>query len=849
MVNFSVDQIRELMDKPTNIRNISVIAHVDHGKSTLTDSLIAKAGIIAEARSGEARFMDTRDDEQARSITIKATAVTLFYNKKAQTPDEEDRDYLINLIDSPGHVDFSSEVTAALRVTDGALVVVDCVEGVCVQTETVLRQALGERIKPVLFLNKLDRVFLELQCDMEEAYQNFRSAIESANVVIATYHDDALGDVQVTPENGTVGFGSGLHAWGFTLRTFANMYAAKFGVPVEKLMKKLWGENYFDAKKKKWSKKAISKDGTVCVRGFCQFVLSPLSTLFKSMMNEETDVYEPMLKKLKIRVPDDAVGTTGKPLMKAIMRTWLPAGDALLDMICTHLPSPKTAQAYRLENLYTGPLDDPAAEGIRACNPDAPLVLYISKMVPTSDKGRFYAFGRVFSGKVATGQQVRIMTEDYKPGGKKGLYVKKIQRTVLMMGRYTEQVSDMPCGNVVGLVGVDQYILKTATISTYDEAFPIRTMSFSVSAVVRVAVEPTNASDLPKLVEGLKRLSKSDPLVQISTSKTGEHIIAGAGELHLEVCLKDLREQYLKGAPVKVSDPVVSFAESVGMTRADYEDPANCGKESCMGKSPNKHNRIRLWAEDLGDEVTKSIEENEVTEDQDFKERARILKDKYEWHPDEARKIWTFGCVPDARANLLVDMTKAVQYLHEIKDSCIGAFMQATAGGAMCDEVLRGCRFNLDDVTLHADAIHRGAGQIMPPMKRAIYASQLKFKPRLQEPMYLVDITVPQSAIAGVYNTLSQRRGTVEDKVDRIGTPLCQIKAFLPVMESFGFTSLLRQNTGGQAFPQMVFSHWSDVAGNPLDEGCSANKIMMGVRERKGLKMVAPKYEDYHDRL
>merc|ERR1711862_660630 len=249
---FSVPQMRAIMDHKNNIRNMSVIAHVDHGKSTLTDSLISKAGIIGAAQAGEARFTDTRQDEQDRCITIKSTGVSLYYEmSEDQCPkDATSNGFLINLIDSPGHVDFSSEVTAALRVTDGALVVVDCVEGVCVQTETVLRQALGERIKPVLMVNKMDRALLELQLESEDAYQSFQRTIESVNVVISTYEDEALGDVQVYPNRGTVAFGSGLHGWGFTL--------GRFGVAKDKLMKKLWGENYFDPSSKKWSKKGTN---------------------------------------------------------------------------------------------------------------------------------------------------------------------------------------------------------------------------------------------------------------------------------------------------------------------------------------------------------------------------------------------------------------------------------------------------------------------------------------------------------------------------------------------------------------------------------------------------------------
>jgi len=846
MVNFSIDQIREMMEKHDSIRNISVIAHVDHGKSTLTDSLISKAGIIASAKAGEARFMDTRDDEQARSITIKATCVSLYYERKEQDEKGEETaaPYLINLIDSPGHVDFSSEVTAALRVTDGALVVVDCIEGVCVQTETVLRQGIAERIKPILFLNKLDRIFLELQCDLEEAYQNFRNSVESVNVIVATYKDEKLGDIEVYPENGNVGFGSGLHAWGFTLIDFAELYANKFGMSKAKLIKKFWGNNFWDSKEGKWVKK--NNQAKTLPRGFCEFCLKPLKALVDAVMDKKVDMYTPAVKALKVPLDKSDWDLRGKAFLKVVLRKWIPAGDALFSMIVDHLPSPATAQKYRCENLYSGPQDDATAVAIRNCNQKSELLsMYVSKMVPTSEKGRFIAFGRVFSGTVATGQTVRILGPDYVHGKKTDLYVKKIQRTMLMMGRYTEQIASCPAGNMIGLVGIDQFLLKSGTIAHSEETHPFVTMQFSVAAVVRVAVEPKSAQDLPKLVEGLKRLSKSDPLVQCSMGKTGEHIIAGAGELHLEICLKDLREQYMKGAGIKVSEPVVSFAETVSERTGEDEDYPKV----CVSKSPNKHNRLYVYAEPIDLELCKLIEKDEIKQIDDAKLRARRLADEFSWDVNAARKIWCFGCPPDAKANILCDVSKGVQFLNEIKDHCVSAFTNATGGGVICDEVLRGCRFNIEDVTLHADAIHRGAGQIMPCARKVYYACQIGSGPRMMEPMYLIDITVPQNAHAGVYSTLNKRRGEIHKIEERIGTPLTQIQAFLPVMESFGFTEELRKNTGGQAFPQMKFSHWQMVAGDPFKEGSSANEIVMGVRKRKGQKDVLPAFGDYYDKL
>jgi elongation factor 2 len=445
---------------------------------------------------------------------------------------------LINLIDSPGHVDFSSEVTAALRVTDGALVVVDCVEGVCVQTETVLRQALGERIKPVVIINKVDRALLELQISKEDLYQSFSRTIESVNVIIATYFDKVLGDVQVYPDKGTVAFGSGLHGWAFTVRQFAIRYAKKFGVDKQKMMQRLWGDNYFNPKTKKWTSNGTGADGKPLERAFNQFVLDPIFRIFTAVMGFKKEEIPDLLAKLDISLKGDEKELEGKALLKVVMRKFLPAADALLEMMVIHLPSPVTAQKYRVETLYEGPMDDEAAIGIRDCDPKAPLMLYVSKMVPTSDKGRFYAFGRVFSGTVRSGLKVRIQGPNYLPGKKEDLYVKAVQRTVLMMGRSVEPLEDCPAGNIVGLVGIDQFLLKSGTLSTSETAHNMKVMKFSVSPVVQVAVEVKNANDLPKLVEGLKRLSKSDPCVLCYTSESGEHIVAGAGELHLEICLK-----------------------------------------------------------------------------------------------------------------------------------------------------------------------------------------------------------------------------------------------------------------------------------------------------------------------
>jgi len=849
MVNFTVDQMREIMDYTSNIRNMSVIAHVDHGKSTLTDSLVSKAGIIAAKHAGEARFTDTRQDEQDRGITIKSTGISMFFeydmdsNEKKEESSQAsgevsitDKSYLINLIDSPGHVDFSSEVTAALRVTDGALVVVDCVEGVCVQTETVLRQALGERVKPVLMVNKVDRALLELQLPPEECYQSFSRAIETVNVVIATYEDEKLGDVQVYPDKGTVAFGSGLHQWGFTLLGFAKLYAKKFNTDQGKMMEKLWGDWFFDAENKKWKK---NDNGGKLKRAFCQFIMDPIIKMFDAIMNDKKQKYEKMMKQVGVTLKGEEKELVGKPLLKRVMQKWLPAADAVLEMIVVHLPSPKTAQQYRVDTLYTGPLDDECANGIRNCDVNGPLVMYVSKMVPTSDKGRFYAFGRVFSGKISTGLKCRLLGPNYVPGKKTDLWVKNIQRTIIMMGRYVEQVADIPAGNTCGLVGVDQYLLKSGTITTSETGHTIRTMKFSVSPVVRVAVEAKTAGDLPKLVEGMKRLSKSDPMVLCYTEESGEHIIAGSGELHLEICLKDLQEEFMK-TEVKISEPVVSYRETV----------TDKSSKTCLSKSPNKHNRLFCEAEPLSDELVEEIEEGvkEVGPRYDMKLRARYMADNHGWDVTDGRKIWGYG--PDGTGpNIWVDQTKGVSYLNEIKESVLGGFQWATKDGVLCEEQVRGIRMNLLDVVLHADAIHRGMGQILPTTRRVTYACQLTASPALLEPVFLVDIQCPQDAMGGCYGVLTRRRGHVIAEEQRPGTPMMQLKAHLPVNESFGFTADLRAHTGGKAFPQCVFDHWQVVPGDPLEPTSMSGKLVTKTRKRKGLSEEVPPLDRYYDKL
>jgi len=379
--------------------------------------------------------------------------------------------------------------------------------------------------------------------------------------------------------------------------------------------------------------------------------------------------------------------------------------------------------------------------------------------------------------------------------------------------------------------------MKQGTLATAEDAHCIRVMKYSVSPVVRVAVDVKNANDLPKLVEGLKKLSKSDPLVQCITEESGEHIIAGCGELHVEICLKDLVEEYAK-CEIKKGDPVVTYKETV----------TEESSQMCLSKSPNKHNRLFLKGMPLTDDLSAMIEEEKVGPKSDPKERTKILVDQFEWVKDETQKIWCFG--PDTNGpNMLIDVAKGAQFLNEIKDSMDSAFQWATKEGAMCEENMRGIRFNIHDVTLHTDAIHRGGGQLIPTARRVYYACELTATPKFQEPVFLCEIQTPDDVVGGIYQTLTQRRGIVISEEPIPGTPLVNMKAHLPVGESFGFTQALRAATSGRAFPQCVFDHWEEMSGDPLEVGSKSNDIVESIRKRKGLKPGVPGLDNFIDKL
>ncbi|PVF98759.1 P-loop containing nucleoside triphosphate hydrolase protein [Serendipita vermifera] len=815
-----------------------MVSTVGHGKSTLTSILTKKSSIILFENTSDSQDIANKDGAKNQSITIRSTFQPLHFKVEREVLDSikqkaDGSEFLINLIDTPGHGDFFAEVMAAVRITDGAIVVVDCVEGLCFEAERNLRQLFVERVKPIVVFNKIDRALLETQASKETVFQSLSRLLDSVNYFITIHHDPAFGDLRVSPSLGNVAFGSGLQGWIFTLRQFAARYSKKFGVDREKMVKRLWGKHYFDPGTKKWSTRSTDIAGRPLERAFNMFILDPIFKIFDAILNFNKEATENVIRRLGIDLHPDERDLEGMALLKVVMHKFLPAEEALLEMIVIHLPSPLTAQEYRVQTLYEGPMDDEAAVAIRDCDPNGPLVLYVSKMIPTPEKGSFYAFGRVFAGTLKGGTKVRIQGPNYTHGRKEDLY---IESTVLVLGQHMEP-NDSPAGNLVGLLGIDKYLLNSGTITTLDTTANIRPMKLTVPPMIKISIDVEDAVDLPKLVDGMKQLSKSDFGIETWVEDSGEHVVAGAGELHLEVRLKEL-ESFYAGIPLKRSNPFVAYRETV---RAKSSMVA-------LTRSQNRHNRLYGKAEPIEEELCIAIETGKINARDDFKTRARVLTEQYGWDVTEARKIWTFG--PDSTGpNIFVDMTKSVQYLNEIKDSCVAAFQWASKEGVCAEENMRGVRFNLVDVTFMADAIHRGGGQIIPACRRVCYAACLLAQPALQEPISLVEFQCPEDQIGGIYSVLNKRRGQVFSEEEQLGSSMFRIKAYLPMAESFGFTANLVTQTDHKATCHYAFDHWELLPGSALDRGSRVEEIVKSIRIRKGLKPEIPPLDTYRDKF
>lgn len=792
-------------------RNMSIIAHIDAGKSTLSDALCCMGGLMSFDDVGVRRITDGMKEEQDKGITIKSTGVSINFKHDTQSVD-------VNIIDTPGHSDFSSNVSAALRISDGCFVVLDSVSGIETQTITVLRQALQERVKPVLVINKFDRLIFELQLEPEEIYQRLEKMIDDVNCLIQEEEENKW-VTPLNPSTGNVIFTSAYHNWGFNLQTFADFYATKNKNNNDNMTKLLWGDYYLDDK-------GLITTKPNNKRMFCEYICKPLCNLAIKIKNGDT-TYTKALNRLGLELLPNESSLEGKELYKKLFRRIFPLTKVLKYIIYTHLPSPQEAQIYRVDVLYNGPKGDDAYNAIKNCDVNGPVIFYTSLMTP-SDGSRFNAFGRLFSGTMTQGLRVNVCGSNYEPGKNVDLHKNKsVQRIIRVCGKNSENIDSATAGDIFAVAGIDGVLKKTGTLTTVSEnIYPIKTAKFVVSPVVQMAIRAKNSVDIPKLVDGMRQLSKSDPILECTHNESGENILACVGELHLEMSICELKR--MCGIEIVLSEPLVPFRETITLE-----------SQTCLSKSANKHNRIYIKAIPMQTELIEKLENGEINVRGDFVELAKQLE-PYDIPSDKIRRIWGFA--PEIKpSNIFIDNTFGQAYMSEIKDSVKSGFMHACNNGIICNEQIRGVIFYLEDVVLHADAIHRGMGQIMPATRNAIYACMLTGTPTIYEPIYEVNINTTSEKKGKVYSLISNKRGQILSEETNIHNGMVELNGTLPVVESFGFDSKLKEITSGEAFPQLSFKCWNLINKNE-EEG-----KLREIRTRKGLK--EPLLENYLDKL
>lgn len=897
MVHAILDKTIRLQKNTACIRNICILAHVDHGKTTLADCLISSNGIISSRLAGKLRYLDSREDEQIRGITMKSSAISLFFDK-------DDQEYLINLIDSPGHVDFSSEVSTAVRLCDGCIIVIDAVEGVCSQTHAVLRQAWLENIRPVLVINKIDRLIMELKFTPQEAYSHLKNILEQVNAITATLftskvleeraekeietrltssspHGDQVYDwsagleftddshLYFSPDQGNVIFASAIDGWGFGIEHFAKLYSQKIGIKSSVLLKTLWGDYYLNTKTKKIVKGDQSKGKKPL---FVQFVLDNIWSLYEAVTKRDKEKIDKIVSSLGLKIgARESRHTDPKVQLNAICSQWLPISEAVLSMVCNKLPSPLDITAERVEKLMcvgaktfdslpqeTQELKD----AFMKCSSEetAPVIVFVSKMFavdaktlpqnkprplsqeviaqrrelvrqrhaeklaasqgqesehqaaggnstdqilksgetsggdqpPTNqmetmtlatgkleseNKEAFVAFARVFSGVLKRGEKLFVLGPKYDPSESlhrlppgcsaaddlssiPHLACCTLADLYLLMGRELEELQEVPSGNVLGIGGLQDFVLKSATLSSSPACPPFTPLNFEATPIVRVAIEPKHPSEMPQLLKGMKLLNQADPCVQVLVQETGEHVLITAGEVHLQRCLDDLKERFAK-VEISVSEPIIPFRETI--TRPPKVDMVNeeIGKQQKIAvihqskeeqnripegvqvdadglvtiSTPNKYATLSVRATPLSEDATRLLEENsdlirtveqftssmnegKKTQEMNLKTRERIqeFKQKLEqclqgrkWR-NAVEGIWSFGprkCGPNILWNrcegyersvwqCLDKTTKEASLYRDFDNSIVSGFQLATLSGPMCEEPLMGVCFSVE---------------------------------------------------------------------------------------------------------------------------------------------------------
>ena len=723
-----VDEIVKTMRQHERVRNIAIIAHVDHGKSTLGDSLVAMAGLISKEMAGEQRVLDYDVIEQARGITIKAADISLGFTYQG-------KDYIINLIDTPGHVDFGGHVTRALRAVDGVVLVVDAVEGIMPQTETVLRQALNEKARPVLFINKIDRLINELKLNSDQAFERLLNIINGINKLIENYAPSEFAEEwKINVEKGTVAFGSAFNKWAISVP-----HMKKSNVTFKEIFKySSEGEN----------------------------------------------------KKLQEIAPVDSV---------------------LLSMAIEHLPDPKTAQRYRIPKIWHGDQETEDGKAMLSADQNAKVNIVIFGVSYDQHSGEI-AIGRVFSGTVKKGTQLFLSGS---------LTTNKVQQVGIFMGPDRVPVEEVTAGNIAAIVGLkDVSIGETAS---ENQIIPFEAIKHYSQPVVAKAIEAKDTRDTMKLIEALRALSKEDQTLFVEINQeTGEHIIRGMGELHLEIIETKIRDNFK--VEITTSEPIVVYRESIEGTVNDVE-----------GKSPNKHTRFYVNVSPLEQGIIDLIEAGTLKEG----------KPKGKLHVDECIKAGMTrdeakGLIDVSNRSVFIDGTHGVQYLNEVMELLIEGFEDAMKDGPLAREKCTGVKVVLTDATIHEDPVHRGPAQIIPAIRKPIYAGMLTVGVTLLEPKQKFTINIPQEYISEVITMLQSKRGQIlEIQQER---EQATVIAKLPVSEVIkGFSNEMRGATKGKAIWYPEYAGYEKLPRELQD------KIVREIRTRKGQQPEPPKPEQFMD--
>ncbi|PIN76366.1 elongation factor EF-2 [Candidatus Woesearchaeota archaeon CG10_big_fil_rev_8_21_14_0_10_36_11] len=719
-----VEKVTRLMKQPTQIRNIAICAHIDHGKTTFSDNLLAGAGMMSEEDAGKACKLDFHEDEQERGITIDSAAVSMVHVV-------DGKEFLINLIDTPGHVDFGGDVTRAMRAVDGAIVLICASEGAMPQTETVLRQALRERVKPILFINKVDRLIKELQLTPEEMQQRFVKQISDVNKIIRGIAPDEYKDLwQVSIEKGTVAFGSAFHNWGISLQYM--------------------------------KKKSVS---------------------FKEIIDAYTGTDEEIKSKVKV------------------LAKKAPIHEVVLDIVTEHHPDPVQAQKYRIPKLWHGDLESTDGKSLMTCNPNGRLFFIITKVVVDPQAGEIAA-GRLFSGTMRKGDEVFLNLAN-SPG--------RVQQVYVYNGAKKEIVDNVPAGNIIGVGGLKAG-MPGETVTTEGKAEPFEKITHIFDPVVTKAIEAKRPSDLPKLIDVLRQVQKEDPTITIEINEeTGEHLMHGMGELHLEVIEHRIIKE--KGVEVKTSPPIVVYRETVTKESPEVE-----------GKSPNKHNKLYFKVEPLEPEVATLIKEGKLPTGRYKKKDENVIGPLREigWDSKMAQNVRA-----EKNGNIFVDQTRGIVYINEIMEMVLDMFEDVISSGPLAKEPCLNIKVSLMDCTLHEDAIHRGPAQMYPAVREGIRGAMMQAGPVLYEPLQVMRIEAPNDYVGEISKIVSSKRGQLLDMQQE--GDITVVTAKMPVGELFGWSNDLRSATGGRGNSSLIDQTFERLPGE-LQE-----KIKNQIVQRKGL--------------